>query len=185
MRYSITCAVALLILPMVAAAGGVYKWVDKDGKVHYSQTRPKETDASALKVSPPPPADAAAPSSGGASKCLSYECYAEMLKQDRLERERRYAQARAERDREFERERRQRGTTAPSASSGGSISDEYLRSLCRGGGQNATKTDCNDTAKLRRQFRELQEQQKKQYPRTGIIGNDKYGNPIYGPIYGP
>ena len=78
-----------------------------------------------------------------------------MLEQDWLERERRYAPARAERDRELERERRQRGTRTPSASSGGSISDEYLRSLCRGGGQNAAKTDCSDIAKLRRQFRRL------------------------------
>ena len=73
----------------------------------------------------------------------------------------------------------------PSASSGGSLSDEYLRSLCRGGGQNATKTDCSDIAKLRRQFRELQERQQYQYPRTEIIGHDKHGNPIYGPTYGP
>ena len=39
MRYSITCAVALLILPIMAAAEGIFKWVNKDGKVHYSQTR--------------------------------------------------------------------------------------------------------------------------------------------------
>ena len=96
MKCSITCAAAMFILPLMVAAESIHKWVDKDGKVHYSQTRPKDTDATKVKVDPPPPADAEPPMVNGERICLSYECYAIKLNQERVERERGYAKARAE-----------------------------------------------------------------------------------------
>ena len=33
-----------------ADAAGIYKWVDEDGKVHYSQTRPPEHEAEKMRV---------------------------------------------------------------------------------------------------------------------------------------
>lgn len=44
--------VVLSISMMFSAAGaaGIYKWVDEDGKVHYSQTRPPEHEAEKMRV---------------------------------------------------------------------------------------------------------------------------------------
>jgi hypothetical protein len=47
----------LLLLPLAAAAD-MYKWVDKDGSVHYSQTPPAAA-AERISVTPPPTAGAA------------------------------------------------------------------------------------------------------------------------------
>lgn len=49
------CATATMYLP--ASAGTVYRWVDAQGHVHYSQTPPKNSkvQAKTVDVSPPPP----------------------------------------------------------------------------------------------------------------------------------
>ena len=45
------------LLMQTAAADQVYRWVDKDGHVHYSQTPPATTgvNAQTLNIAPPPP----------------------------------------------------------------------------------------------------------------------------------
>lgn len=48
---------AALVLP--AVQGAVYKWVDADGKVHYSQSPPLDRPAEKVKMPSQPPADAA------------------------------------------------------------------------------------------------------------------------------
>ncbi len=58
MKRLIAIACAFAFIPL--AWGQFYKWVDKDGKVHYSDTPPSTQDAKQLNVqtgggSPPPP----------------------------------------------------------------------------------------------------------------------------------
>jgi len=57
MNVRIALACSLALFSALAAADQVYKWVDKDGHVHFSQTPPSSTDvqAQAVNVSPPPP----------------------------------------------------------------------------------------------------------------------------------
>ena len=62
MKRFIAIACALAFVPL--AWGQFYKWVDKEGKVHYSDTPPSTQDAKQLNVqtgggSPPPPPPAA------------------------------------------------------------------------------------------------------------------------------
>ncbi len=46
----ITVALLLCTMGMTASADQVYKWVDKDGHTHYSQTPPSSTDVKAQTV---------------------------------------------------------------------------------------------------------------------------------------
>ncbi len=52
----ISAAVLLAAAGMAASADQVYRWVDKDGHVHYSQTPPASTDVNAQTVNITPPA---------------------------------------------------------------------------------------------------------------------------------
>jgi hypothetical protein len=54
---------ALFCLGQSHAADGVYKWVDKDGSVHYSDMPPAKVNATKLR-NVAPPAAAAAPAGG-------------------------------------------------------------------------------------------------------------------------
>lgn len=53
-------ALACLLLPALAAAQ-LYKWVDKDGKVHYGDQPPPAAATKSVTAPPPGPAGAAAP----------------------------------------------------------------------------------------------------------------------------
>jgi|HubBroStandDraft_5_1064220.scaffolds.fasta_scaffold185285_3 hypothetical protein len=52
----ISAAVLLATSGMVASADQVYRWMDKDGHVHYSQTPPAGTNVNAQTVNITPPA---------------------------------------------------------------------------------------------------------------------------------
>lgn len=52
-------ALIILLLPLQPAAAAVYKWVDDQGNVHYTQIPPPERKAQALSLPPPPPEDGA------------------------------------------------------------------------------------------------------------------------------
>lgn len=54
---SISAAIAIAAFSLSAGADQVYRWVDKDGHVHYSQTPPSSTavNAQTLNINPPPP----------------------------------------------------------------------------------------------------------------------------------
>lgn len=52
----ISVAILLAAAGMVASADQVYRWVDKDGHAHYSQTPPAGTDVNAQTVNITPPA---------------------------------------------------------------------------------------------------------------------------------
>jgi hypothetical protein len=55
--------VAALLLPLCAGAGQLYKWVDADGKVHYSDQPPPQGSAKQQKSMPTPRAAAPSPAS--------------------------------------------------------------------------------------------------------------------------
>lgn len=54
---SISAAITIAAFSLSAGADQVYRWVDKDGHVHYSQTPPASTgvNAQTLNITPPPP----------------------------------------------------------------------------------------------------------------------------------
>lgn len=54
---SIIAALAIASVSLMASADQVYRWVDKDGHVHYSQTPPASTgvNAKTLNITAPPP----------------------------------------------------------------------------------------------------------------------------------
>lgn len=54
---SISAAIAIAAFSLSASADQVYRWVDKDGHVHYSQTPPSSTlvNAQTLNINTPPP----------------------------------------------------------------------------------------------------------------------------------
>lgn len=54
LRTLLIAAIALL-LSAPADAGAVYRWVDKDGNVHYSSKPPPEGGADRVRLEPPPP----------------------------------------------------------------------------------------------------------------------------------
>ena len=51
-RLALAC---VLLIPTLAAADQVYKWVDDQGHVHYSSTPPPSTKAQQMTVNVPPP----------------------------------------------------------------------------------------------------------------------------------
>jgi len=56
-RHTLLFTAALVAVVGAASADQVYRWVDKDGHVHYSQTPPSSTavNAQSLNISAPPP----------------------------------------------------------------------------------------------------------------------------------
>jgi len=54
---SISAAIVFAAISLSAGADQVYRWVDKDGHVHYSQTPPASTgvNAQTLNITPPAP----------------------------------------------------------------------------------------------------------------------------------
>lgn len=61
------CALAALLTALIAcpaAAGEVYRWVDGDGKVHFSDTPPLQRKAEKVDIRPVMPSDPAAASRG-------------------------------------------------------------------------------------------------------------------------
>lgn len=150
----------MVIVPIASMAEGINKWTDKDGNIHYSQTRPKDTDATKVKVDPLPTGYAGPPIINGERICLSHKCYADKLERQRLERERGYAKARAENEHEASHMENKNETKKSTTTTGNTAYDEYLRSLCRGGSANSTKKDCSDTAKIRQQFEALRPRRK-------------------------
>lgn len=58
-RFATALGTALLLAAVssLATADQVYRWVDKDGHVHYSQTPPSSTNINAqtMNIAPPPP----------------------------------------------------------------------------------------------------------------------------------
>lgn len=49
-RKTVTLIVPLLLLPYLASATGLYKWIDADGTIHYGQSPPPSTPANEVKL---------------------------------------------------------------------------------------------------------------------------------------
>lgn len=149
-----------------ASAAELYRWVDKDGKVHYSQTRPAEAPTTQTKIKVP---DTKAGSDGDGmppgdrdehGNCVSIKCMADQMEADRLERERGYARQKAENERAAK--------VPPSVSKPSSPPnprDELLREQCRSGihyGGNS-HPNCDDTATLEKEYSKWQKSNKEGY----------------------
>lgn len=50
-----------ILLFATSASAGLYKWVDEEGNVHYSQKRPLDKEFKSIKAPPTPPQDAKSP----------------------------------------------------------------------------------------------------------------------------
>lgn len=144
-------------LPFAAHAAKLYKWVDSNGKIHYSEIAPAP-GATNVEVVPVPPAP---PSSGEKGTCVSHECYAKQLERDRIEREKGYAKMHAEQER-HERQVRAR-KVAEAAAEKRSADDEELHRLCIHGHMGfADLRDCENPKKLRAAGKRLQAKQERQ-----------------------
>lgn len=53
-RQILVAATMLALVSIASAQTGAYKWTDEDGKTHYSQTPPPETNAIRIEIEPPP-----------------------------------------------------------------------------------------------------------------------------------
>lgn len=54
-KISLSCL--LLCLPLLASAGPMYRWVDENGRVHYTQTPPPKREFKEVAPAPPPSAN--------------------------------------------------------------------------------------------------------------------------------
>jgi len=153
MRSTVISAIAFsafLIVPWSGMAAGLYKWVDKDGKVHYSETPRSDGESSSLKVQEAP-SDTEPPLNQGESvrgpdgNCLTVKCMADEMESDRLQREDAYARQRAEN----ERAARKRTPSAPKEAPIAESEKDWLRNQCLNGSLGPSTRDCDDYEKLR------------------------------------
>lgn len=150
-RAPLLVVLATLLFPGLLVAAGLYKWIDKDGKVHYSSTPPSEAPRTETRLSVPnAPADVPLPQAerDDSGNCQTVKCMADQMEADRLARERGYAQRRAENERAT---RKPVATTQPQVST---PIDQHLQENCRNGlfyGP-SSRVDCNDIATLRQQW---------------------------------
>lgn len=144
-----------------AVADKVYRWVDQDGKVHYSQTAPATapTSEQELKISAPATPDAAADvpeERNERGECLTIKCMADQMEADRLQRERGYAAQRAKNERALK-----KADAKPSSVPAGPPSehDKQLQHNCRRGVYYTmnSRVNCDDIAQLRAEWRKYHE----------------------------
>lgn len=173
-HYNYYNAVLLLIVMLwwsmpTATAGSLYRWVDKDGKVHYSEKPPAEAPKAESKVHITNPAPSRAEESvvfedGRDEKgnCVTMKCLADQMESDRLARERGYAQKRADNERAAAAHKKPQGGAQPSPPT---ALDDHLRENCKNGVYYSGnyRTNCDDIAELRRQYNSAQERAKLQY----------------------
>lgn len=87
---------ALLLISAATAAGGVYRWVDAQGQVHYGDRPPPGTPARAIQPAP-------APAPGNAQAAQSMQDYLRTIDERNAERSRAAEQKRDEQQREIAR----------------------------------------------------------------------------------
>lgn len=151
---------AFACIAISATATDLYRWVDKDGKVHYSQTPPVKAPATEAKVKiRAPHANAGDPAAPQAERdaqgnCISIKCLGDQMEADRLAREREYARQIAENERATQKKTSEDKQSTPLTSL-----DEHLRENCRRGlfYGTSSKVNCDDIATLREQWRSHQE----------------------------
>lgn len=140
----------IALYPSGLIAGKVYKRVDKDGRVFYSQIPPREGASSQVTTQAPPSDDGTQLPQGESirgtnGECLTIKCVADEMEADRLKREGEYARRRAENE-NAAKKKPQNGSSNPTASPG---EKNYLRQLCLNGSIGPSTRDCDDIDKLR------------------------------------
>lgn len=150
----VTRIVALCLaitIPSVSLAASVYKWVDKNGKVYYSESPPPKGETSKVKIPPPSANDEPVISQGMSvrdpdGKCLTIKCIADEMETSRLARERSYVKQRAENERVMQ----PKTESAPQWPPQDPLySDGYMRTQCLHGQCGSDTRDCEDINKLR------------------------------------
>ncbi len=146
----IFCAV---LYPGGLIAGKVYKRVDKDGKVFYSQVPPREGASSQITTQAPPSDDGSQLPQGESirgtnGECLTIKCMADEMETDRLKREGEYAKRRAEN----EKAAKKKLQDGPPKSAASGIDVDSLQKLCLNGSIGPSTRDCNDVNKLRKWY---------------------------------
>lgn len=142
-----------MVLPLQVAASGVYKWVDDQGKVHYSEQAPATGDNVTLRTAPPSTNKEPELSQGESVRdadgnCLTIKCVADEMEQSRLQREAEYAKQRAINDSQARPQKRVGAAELPPT--GSLYSDEYMRTQClHGQCAGVSWRDCDDVQKLR------------------------------------
>jgi len=101
MNRHIVATLTVFVLAAATSPPGMaqklYKWVDKDGKTHYSQTPPADAAASQSKLnvpkqdSPAPQVELTEDGRDPDGNCKTMKCMADQMEADRLEREQGYA----------------------------------------------------------------------------------------------
>jgi len=143
-----------------AFAEKIYRWVDQNGKVHYSQMKP-DTAATGERsfVTDPAPTPEAAPASESEpernkrGECLTIQCMADDMEAERLKRERGYAEQRARNERALQKKTATSASKTPSTPV--SEHDKELQYNCKRGlyyGTNS-KINCDDMDAVRAEWK--------------------------------
>ena len=105
-KYTVYATIICLsvLTSSIAIAAGPYKWVDKDGKIHYTDVPPTQGDASRVKVpaanpSPESPSEDQTSDRDAKGNCRTMKCLADEMEATRLQREKDYDRQRAENER--------------------------------------------------------------------------------------
>lgn len=142
-----------------AFAEKIYRWVDQNGKVHYSQTKPDTAATSERSfVADPAPTPEAAPAEpeperNQRGECLTIQCMADDMEAERLKRERGYAEQRAKNERVLQKKTETKTLKTPSTPI--SEHDKQLQHNCKRGlyyGTNS-KIDCDDMGAVRAEWK--------------------------------
>lgn len=143
-----------------AFAEKIYRWVDQNGKVHYSQTKPDTATTSERSlVTDPAPTPQAAPAlepepeRNQRGECLTVKCMADEMEADRLKRERGYAEQRAKNERALQKKSETSAPKTPSVPL--SEHDKQLQHNCKRGlyyGSNS-KINCDDMDAVRKEWK--------------------------------
>ncbi len=164
------------LCPGGLVAGNVYKHVDENGGVYYSQIPPREGEVSRI-TTPAPPADDGAQLPQGESirgkngECLTVKCMADEMETDRLKREGEYARRRAENERAV----KKKTQDGPSKTAASGISADALQQLCLNGSIGPSTRDCNDVNKLRKWYEaEIMRNEELKFKRETRDPGDKY-----------
>ena len=89
MRAGTLPAAALLVAAGLAQAGGIYKWTDADGNVHYGERPPPGAESREMAPAPPPPAGDVETSRQRLDRLLERQQRSDMLRRESIENARR------------------------------------------------------------------------------------------------
>lgn len=152
-KSAVVALLCAMVVPLQVGASGVYKWVDEQGKVHYSEHAPSSGGKAKMRVAPPstnnePEVSQGESVRGADGNCATIKCMADEMEQSRLQREAEYARQRALNESQARPQKRVNAGELPPQ--GPLYSDEYMRTQClHGQCAGVSGRDCDDVQKLR------------------------------------